>query len=195
MSVSSLEVVSTTTGSDWVLGSARMRRSTSSPSILGRLTSSSTSAGRNGRPAFSGRRIRRACSPSAATMISLLMLFCLKARNVNVTSSGLSSTSSMGLLFMAVAPVWAVGREGEEECAAFSRLAFGPDPAAVTAQDAVHDGQPDAATLEFGRRVQPLERVEQFARIPHVEPGAVVAHEKHLAAVLAGRAHADGGVL
>src|ERR1700680_121481 len=83
--------------------------------------------------------------------------------------------------------VGAVGREGEEERAALSWLAFGPDPAAVAGQNAMHDGQPNAAALEFGRRVQPLERVEQFVRVAHVEPGAVVTHEKDRLAVLADR--------
>src|SRR5580698_9973427 len=193
MSASSLEVVSTTTGSDSVLASARMRRRTSSPLILGRLISSSTSEGWSSDAESSGRRSWSACSPSTATMSSLLKLFCSNARNVNSTSSGLSSTSRIGLLFMTVTPIRALRGEGEEERAAFPCLGFGPDPAAVAAQDAVHDRQADAAALEFGRRMQPLERVEQLCRVLHVEPGAVVTHEEDLAAGLPDRSHRDGG--
>jgi hypothetical protein len=48
-------------------------------------------------------------------------------------------------------------------------LAVGPDPAAMDLDDPVNDREPDAGALELARRVEPVERREQLARVPHVK--------------------------
>src|SRR6266516_1543106 len=180
MSRSSFEVVSTTTGSVQVPGSALIRCSTSSPPTLGSLTSSRISDGSSGGLPSSGNSRASASSPSAATTTLLPMLFDFSARRVNTTSSGLSSTSKITPLSTQVLH-W--GGQGEVEGGAPVRLAVRPDPAAVPAQDALHDRQPEPAALEVGRRVQPLERVEQLVRVPHAEARPVVPDEVDLLAV------------
>ena len=59
------------------------------------------------------------------------------------------------------------------------RTAFGPDFAAVLANYPLDVCQSDSAPRVFGLPVQPLERLEQLVRKPHVEPYAVVANEEH----------------
>src|SRR5258708_1301112 len=99
MSSSSLEEVRTTTGINWVRGSARMRFRTSIPLSFGSFRSSRTSAG-------IGTGLRSACLPvenrkssasvpSRATKTSLAILALRSARSVSSSSSGLSSTSMM----------------------------------------------------------------------------------------------------
>ena len=47
----------------------------------------------------------------------------------------------------------------------------------MPANDALHGGKADSGAVELGGRVQPLEYAEQFRRVGHVEPSAVIAHE------------------
>src|SRR6267142_3016072 len=97
MSSSSLDDVRTTTGISLVCGSARILCSTSIPSSLGSLRSSSTTAGIVGgsRPACSPVRNRKSIAswPSLATKTSLAMFAFRSARSVSSSSFGLSSTS------------------------------------------------------------------------------------------------------
>src|SRR5262244_3993481 len=65
----------------------------------------------------------------------------------------------------------------EIECGAAPDLALGPHAAQVTQDDALHVCQADSRALEVPGAVQALEDAEEFARIPHVESDAVVAHE------------------
>ena len=72
--------------------------------------------------------------------------------------------------------------------------ALGPDAAAVAFDDPLDAGQADAGTGELGGRVQPLEWLEQLARIGGVEAGPVVAHVAADLGVIGGRgAELDGG--
>src|SRR3569623_631331 len=59
-------------------------------------------------------------------------------------------------------------------------LGLGPDPAAVSRDDAPHVGQPDAVAGEFGSAVQALEHTEKLAGVFHIEPGAVVGHREDI---------------
>src|SRR5437867_338990 len=99
MSSSSLEEVRTTTGTSLVRGSARIRCSTSIPSSLGSLRSSSTTAGIVGgsRPACRPvpKRKSTASWPSLATTTLLAMFAFRSARSVSSSSFGLSSTSKI----------------------------------------------------------------------------------------------------
>src|SRR5262245_54319731 len=65
----------------------------------------------------------------------------------------------------------------EIECGAAPDLALGPYAAPVTQDDALHVCQADSRALEVLGAVQALENSEEFARVPHVESYAVVAHE------------------
>ena len=47
----------------------------------------------------------------------------------------------------------------------------------MTADDALDRGKPYAGPLKVLEPVEPLEGPEELARVGHVEPGAVVAHE------------------
>src|SRR5213592_3405380 len=97
MSSSSLDDVRITTGISLVRGSARIRCSTSMPSSLGSLRSSSTTAGVTGgsRPACLPVPNRKSTAswPSLATITLLAMLAFRSARRVSSSSFGLSSTS------------------------------------------------------------------------------------------------------
>ena len=59
---------------------------------------------------------------------------------------------------------------------AFVHFCLSPDPAAVTVNDALAGRQADAAAREFIRRMQALERAEEFVRIRHIEADAVVRY-------------------
>src|SRR5262249_37882046 len=63
------------------------------------------------------------------------------------------------------------------ECGAAPDLALGPYAAPVTQDDALYICQADSRPLEVPGAVQALEDAEEFARVPHVESNAVVAHE------------------
>ena len=67
------------------------------------------------------------------------------------------------------------GREGEKEGGAFVDLGFGPNFAAVLADDARDGGEADASTLEFFGAMEALKDAEQFVRIPHVKTCPVIA--------------------
>src|SRR6266481_1404848 len=102
-----------------------------------------------------------------------MMLFLCSARSVNVSSSGLSSTSRMTSLLIDRLLVC----KGEVERRAMIHLALRPDASAVPADDALHGRQPDSCALEFRRRMQALKHAEQLRRIRHVEAGPVVTDE------------------
>src|SRR4030095_3170644 len=68
-------------------------------------------------------------------------------------------------------------RKREIECGAAPDLALGPYAAPVTQDDALYVCQADSRALEVLGAVQALEDAEEFARVPHVESNAVVAHE------------------
>src|SRR5450755_4664655 len=125
------------------------------------------------------------------------MLFFWSALRVNSTSLALSSASRMSLNSgepMMCAPLGlrlvqcdgarvAVLRGGlswqrEIKSCALAHRAFGPGSPAVPGYDAPHDCQTDARAFKFVA-VQPLKYAKQLVAIPHVEPHAVVAHEKH----------------
>src|SRR5215470_19444284 len=103
------------------------------------------------------------------TTAACRLCFC-SARIVSTSSFGLSSTSRMRLSRNRSALSSMPGTpQGEEERCAAADLALGPDPAAMAVNDALHGGEPDAGAFEFGRRMQPLKRAEQFCGIGHVK--------------------------
>src|SRR5207244_2614169 len=67
-------------------------------------------------------------------------------------------------------------RQREIEARALLRLRFGPYPAAVAHDHALHDREADAGPGELVLAVQPLEHAEELRRVAHVEAHAVVAH-------------------
>src|SRR6185436_17905178 len=109
--------------------------------------------------------------PSRATMIVSSNSLLRNARSVSSTSSGLSSTRRISLIgfLQGVLP------QGEIEAGSLVRFPFRPHVPAVTMNDPLHRGEPDAGAREFGRGVQPLERSKQFIRVLRIEAGAVVA--------------------
>src|SRR5262245_17822725 len=76
-------------------------------------------------------------------------------------------------------------------------LAFRPDASAMPSNDSFDGGQTDARAFEFRFLVQPLKRMEEACRVPHIESGAVVAEEIHLSFRPAFQAELDscGGML
>src|SRR5262245_28140004 len=69
--------------------------------------------------------------------------------------------------------------EGEVERRALIDVRLGPDAAAVSIDDALHYGQPDAGAVEFTVVVETLECAEQFSGVSHIESRAVVTDVKH----------------
>src|SRR5262249_9802916 len=59
-------------------------------------------------------------------------------------------------------------------CGAAVDLAFGPNPAPMSAHDPLDDRQPDAGAFELLLQVQALKHAEQFVHIFHVKADAVV---------------------
>src|SRR5712691_11837948 len=94
-------------------------------------------------------------------------------------------------------PSWCVLRvEGEVESGAVIDGAFGPGAPAVAFDDPLNAGQADAGAGELLGRMQPLERLEQVARIGGVEAGPVVAHVATDPGFFDSRgAELDGGVV
>ena len=74
---------------------------------------------------------------------------------------------------------------------------FGPDPAAVAADDALDGGEADAGSGELGGGVEALEGGEQLVGEGHVEAGAVVADvvDGGAAGLLAAELDARGGLV
>jgi len=62
------------------------------------------------------------------------------------------------------------------KCGAFSRLALGPDFAAVAVDNALNQCQAHASAFEFRVAVQALKHPEEFANERHVESDAIVLH-------------------
>ena len=54
---------------------------------------------------------------------------------------------------------------------------FGPDPPAMTMNDALHGHQANAGTRKLSSSMQALKSAEEFVGVGHVETGAVVTHE------------------
>src|SRR4051794_28833505 len=176
MSVSSREDVSITTGTDRYLGCCLMRSSTSSPSILGSLRSSRTTAGGPGsRPAKAPceKMWSSASTPSRTTTISLASLVRFSAAKVSSTSAGLSSTMRIGLS-VGMAPSFLAFGQREGKSRALADGALGLERAAVAIDDALGQRQPDPRTFEIFLPVQPLEHLEQLAGVGHVEAEAIV---------------------
>src|SRR5687767_719208 len=119
-----------------------------------------------------------------------MMLFFLSARSVSASSSSLSSTSRIILLSMSGG---LCRSSSEVEGRALQFCAFGPYPAAVLMDNALHGGKADAVACKLGHPVQALERAEQLADEGHIEAGPVVAHEIDGVAVLLPRAELDAG--
>src|SRR5207249_5349658 len=81
------------------------------------------------------------------------------------------------------------------ERSAFARLAFGPDPATVLVDDALHGGQAQAVPGKLVCAMQAMEHAEEFVPVAHVEADAVVAHEIDNAFLGLTRADDDEGGL
>jgi len=58
--------------------------------------------------------------------------------------------------------------------------AFSPTPAAMTANDAIHVGQPNTSAFKFFSGMKPLKNAKQFIGMFHVETGSVVANKDHV---------------
>lgn len=70
---------------------------------------------------------------------------------------------------------------------------FGPDFSTVTMDDSLHRRKTDARPGKVALTVQTLKSAEQHLRPAHVEAGAIVAHEKDILSILAGRAEFNTG--
>src|SRR5919108_4536467 len=106
------------------------------------------------------------------------MLFFVRARRVNASSSGLSSTSRIERSCIERSCIDGSTSKREIKGRATAGGPLGPDLAAVAVDDALDRGEPDARARELVGRVQPLKRAEQLGRVGHIEAGAVVAYVK-----------------
>src|SRR6185369_12573867 len=111
------------------------------------------------------------------------MLFFFSARRVSSASSGLSSTNKITLLSTVDPPLCRL-RKREVKGRAFVDFAFRPNSTAVTTDNALDRGESDAGAFELGHVMQALKHAEQFARVGHIEAGAVVTDEIHRRAVV-----------
>src|SRR5690606_22609315 len=64
--------------------------------------------------------------------------------------------------------------QGEVEAGSRAALGFGPDPPAVTTDDALDGGQADAGAVELVRTVQAAEYLAQVVSHAHVEAGSIL---------------------
>src|SRR5439155_19198744 len=76
---------------------------------------------------------------------------------------------------------------------AFARLRLGPDPAAMSVDDALHGGQTQTVPDKLLRAMETMEHAEEFVLVAHVKADAVVAHEIDNAFLGLARADADKG--
>src|ERR1043166_166543 len=83
--------------------------------------------------------------------------------------------------------------QGEIKRGAVVHLRFGPNPAAVSMHDAVHNGQSHTGALKLVGGVQPLENAEEPLGVLHVEARAVVLHEINALILSSLRADFDHG--
>ena len=163
--------------------------------------SSRISAGRSAAVPSPGCSRSIASAPSDATTTLLRMLFFAKRAQGERHVVGVVLDEQDGPVVHGVSGQWCreprCGARVNRKTAPSPTGALGPDPAAVAADDALHDRQPDAGALEVAGGVQALERLEQLVGVAHVEPGAVVAHEESAVARPAARLRADldGGVV
>src|SRR5450755_3279586 len=102
------------------------------------------------------------------------MLFFLSAQSVRASSLELSSTSRITFSFMTLRPRAKRKVEGR----AMLDLGRRPNAPAVPVDDALDGRKSDSRPLELIHRMQPLKGPEQFRRIGHVEPRAIVADEE-----------------
>src|SRR5262249_33496527 len=89
------------------------------------------------------------------------------------------------------APADELPPEREAEAGSLADPALCPDATAVTIDDALNRGEPDARALEVVLRVKPLKDVEQLRGVGHVEAGAVVVDEVYGLSALVCRAELD----
>src|SRR5579864_5133293 len=97
------------------------------------------------------------------------MLRVRKVSRVSRTSSGLSSTKRIS-----IAPSIIIASKRKVKCRALVDLCFRPDTSPVTVNDALHNRQTDAGSLEVLNAMQPLKDAEELVDIPHVKTRAVV---------------------
>src|ERR1039458_5707186 len=177
MSRCSEDEVSTTTGIVWSFGSARIWRSTSMPSTFGNLRSRRRRRGRSMLARFAylprAKRKSRASAPSStATMLLASRLF-VRARIVSSRSSGLSSTRRISTWSLVMSHLLVGTGQGEREAGTLVLASLGAHGPAVTGDDALDDGEPDACSGEF-MSVKTSEDAKKRVNVPHVEPCTVV---------------------
>src|SRR5580704_1634039 len=202
MSDSSLDDVNRITGIALVFGSSLISFKTCSPSTLGSFKSSKTSRGRSSPPRAecSPRRNRKssASAPSRARITRLATVHFFSACSASSASDGLSSTSRIstarvsgrfdlrGLRFVR----WLRQRsQREKKGSSGIQLRFGPDFAAVPANDPLHGNQANPRSFEVLLPMQPLEHSKELIGISRIEPHSVVAHKNRQLAIGRPRTH------
>jgi hypothetical protein len=70
-----------------------------------------------------------------------------------------------------------MGWENKVESGTLVGPTLGPDPAAVSCNDALDNGEAASGSWKLLGGMQTLEQVEQLADISHIETGAIVPHE------------------
>ena len=68
-------------------------------------------------------------------------------------------------------------RQRDSECGADIRFAFSPYRSAVEANNSLHDSKAHPCPAKLFLRVKPLEDIEQFVLMLHVEAGTIILDE------------------
>jgi hypothetical protein len=84
-------------------------------------------------------------------------------------------------------------RKREVKRCAFLFLAFGPDAASMTEQDALDIGKADASALKFLFKMEALKNAEEFANVLHIETYTIIADEDNVLVAIYMRADFDFG--
>ena len=167
-------------GASLVRGSARNRRRTSRPSTLGSFKSSKVTCGMSlvSRPVNLPLppKSSRASAPSRTTTTSLVMLFFLRARKSRLHRPDYLPREG-SLVFARIAPFQECRSSNAEiKCGTFFNLGFSPYITAMTTNDPLNRGQPDARTGEFIHAVKTLKSAKEAVGILGIETGSVVSH-------------------
>src|SRR5215468_7717663 len=188
------------TGSGRRCWSARMRSSSSTPSMRGMLMSSSISRGRVKRSRSPNGpslcRYSSASTPSRTRSIGLARLTLRRWRSMSRAWPSSSSTSRIftgccrcSILFLPF--LSSVGRgQREPERAAFAERRLDPDSAALFLHDPLHRGETDAVA-GHGVTADAAEQAEDLRLILRPDPDPVVAHEEAWCAVAGHAADVD----
>src|SRR2546421_2586470 len=176
MSFSAWDVVRMTIGMCLSWSSCLISSSTSRPSFLGRFKSRRMRSGFGTAACFPCRRRKASASTPSSTTCRLFRTFASRnASFVSRASPGLSSTSRISMGTGAISSLVDCG-EREVKRRALLRCGLHPDPAAVTLDNLLADGEPQPRARVLVLPMQALEDDEDPLEVLRVDADPVVAN-------------------